>query len=99
MPAEVEPLSLKVVESAYTVSGIVIVILEGTKSAIALDTELYDTAGKKWVIDGNNNPIGRASDTAIQKKVKDRSLFMYSLQPIGHKTKPSAGEILTMATR
>jgi len=84
---------VSVVESFYTVSGAVYVVLACGAGLLEIGTMLISVSEKKWVIIKNELPIGRQGDAKLQKQVADNFWFLYKLQPIDHNEKPESGSV------
>jgi hypothetical protein len=85
---------VKVVESIYTISGHTFLVLECNTGMLEIGTLLSAETGQQWTIKKNGMTIGRQSDTALQKRIKDERLYFYELDPINYAKKPAVHTVL-----
>lgn len=85
---------VKVVDSLYSVSGVVFSVFQCNTGMIDIDTMLSADNGQQWKIVENGLPIGRQSDIKLQTRIKDELLYFYRLAPINHSVKPEVGTML-----
>ena len=83
--------SLIVIESFYTISGIIYSVLACGTSMLDVGTMLVSANGKSWQITKNGFVIGRPKDEKLQKRVAENCWFQYKLQAINHIELPQTG--------
>ena len=87
--------AMKVLESFWTVSGRMFVVLERNSGKLDINSRIVSNDGKEWEIIDNAVTVG-SKHKELLKLVEEDRVFFFELNPIGHGSKPSIGEILTV---
>ena len=90
--------SVTVIESMYSISGVVFSILECRDGMLDVGVIIRSVDGVQWKVTENNLLIGRRNDARLQKLVADNDYFFYRLDPIGHSKKPDTNAVLQVLT-
>ena len=80
-----------IIDSFYTVSGVVLTLLQCLSGKPSIDSILSDENGEKWRIVNNAVDVNGEQNRKILREKEKDMMFLFELEPIGHKSKPAKG--------